>query len=338
MKLTIRGPFYWVDFRDATGKRRRISTGATDEAKAYAKAGSIVQTTMAAPAAAQADARLSLSVALESTYGSHWSRTKSARVMRRVVDLLKRDLAGVKVVDTNTKLLRSLCERWLADGAAPATVNRRMSAVGVTLTRCTEDGDITSKPKMPHYAENNTKERYVTAHEENAMFSYLDKRVALEAIPDDSDWAYISNLAVFLLDTGFRFSEAFKFTLDGDHANLLHGTTKTEKGRRVPLTRRALAAARFLLASGKHAELQAMLDKAAWDWCSYRWGLVTKAAGCPDVTLHILRHTTASRLVQRGVPIYTVSKWLGHSSVKTTERYTKLAPNSLDGALAALEV
>ena len=61
------------------------------------------------------------------------------------------------------------------------------------------------------------------------------------------------------------------------------------------------------------------------------------ACGCPDVTLHILRHTCASRLVQRGVSIYVVSKWLGHSSVKVTERYAKLAPDSLAGALSALE-
>jgi hypothetical protein len=77
--------------------------------------------------------------------------------------------------------------------------------------------------------------------------------------------------------------------------------------------------------------------KQAWEWCSHRWGVVTKAAGWPDVTLHILRHTCASRLVQRGVPIYTVTKWLGHSSVKVTERYAKLAPGNLSQALSALE-
>ena len=55
-----------------------------------------------------------------------------------------------------------------------------------------------------------------------------------------------------------------------------------------------------------------------------------------EVTLHVLRHTCASRLVQRSVPIYTVSKWLGHSSVKVTERYAKLAPESPAMALQAL--
>jgi integrase len=332
MKLSKRGPYYWVDFRSSAGKRHRVSTGETDEGAAYIKAGSIMQAANAAPVAARAVPQLLLSDALESTYGSHWSRMDSATVMRRVVDLLKRELTGITVADANTKTLRAHCERWLADGTAPATVNRRMSAVGVALTRCVEDGDITVRPKLPHYRENNIKERYLSADEERAILAELVQRAA-----GSPEWDYMRNLTTFLLDTGLRFSEAFKFTLDGDHANLLHGTTKTEKGRRVPLTRRALAAAEYLLASDHHETLQAMTSKRAWDWCSYRFGVITKAIGCPDVTLHILRHSCASRLVQRNVPIYTVSKWLGHSSVKVTERYAKLAPDTMSMALCALE-
>jgi integrase len=339
MKLTIRGPFYWVDFRDAGGKRRRISTGETDEAAAYTKAGSIVQTAMVAPAALVADSRLSLRDALEATYAHHWSRMRSASVMRRTVNLLQRELAGVKVADVNTKDLRAHSERWLAAGTAPATVNRRMSAIGVALTRAAEDGDITARPKMPHYAENNTTERYATADEERAIFAYLDKRIAVEATTGGNEWTYMRHLVTFLLDTGFRFGELFKFALDSGHAHLAHGVdvTKTGKGRRVPLTRRALVAAEYLLESDQQKTLQAMTDKQSWDWCSYRFGVTTKTTGCPDITLHILRHTCASRLIQRGVDLYRVSKWLGHSSVKVTERYAHLAPDTLSQALSALE-
>ena len=54
--------------------------------------------------------------------------------------------------------------------------------------------------------------------------------------------------------------------------------------------------------------------------------LIVKPSGLPDFSLHTLRHTFASHLVMRGVSIYKVSQWLGHSSVNTTMIYAHLAP------------
>lgn len=53
-------------------------------------------------------------------------------------------------------------------------------------------------------------------------------------------------------------------------------------------------------------------------------------------SLHTLRHTFASHLVQNGVDLYTVSKLLGHSSVTTTEIYAHLSPNTFITALSKL--
>ncbi len=47
----------------------------------------------------------------------------------------------------------------------------------------------------------------------------------------------------------------------------------------------------------------------------------TKKAGISSVTWHTLRHTFASRLVNRGVDIGTVKELLGHSTVTVTMRY-----------------
>lgn len=51
-----------------------------------------------------------------------------------------------------------------------------------------------------------------------------------------------------------------------------------------------------------------------------------RAAGIPEKGsyCHILRHTFASHAVMDGVPLTTVSKWLGHTTINMTMRYSHL--------------
>jgi integrase len=333
-RLYKRGNMWYLDLRTVSG-RKRIPTGKTSEAEARAEAERIART-LGGPARRGA---LRLHDALEHAYITHWCRTRSAEVMRRVVNLIQRDLGFLKLTEVDTETLRGYCESVISQGTSPATVNRRMSAIGVALRMAVEKKELPSRPKLPKYEEDNLKDRYMTPEEEVAIFGWLAGKAEAEKHDPSGDgcWAYVKAFATFLVDSGFRFSEAFKFTLEDGYADLRNYTTKSGKGRRVPLTARAKAAAQFLLASPIHERLKNEFGKAPWDYVSHRWARATKAVGCPDVTLHILRHTCASRLVQRGIPIYTVSKWLGHSSVKVTERYAKLSPDTLAEARAALE-
>ncbi|MBV1759247.1 MAG: site-specific integrase [Dethiosulfatibacter sp.] len=52
------------------------------------------------------------------------------------------------------------------------------------------------------------------------------------------------------------------------------------------------------------------------------WKRALESAGVPYKKLHALRHTYATRLFEEGASILTVSKLLGHGSIKTTEIYT----------------
>jgi site-specific recombinase XerD len=56
----------------------------------------------------------------------------------------------------------------------------------------------------------------------------------------------------------------------------------------------------------------------------------------PDgTTPHQLRHLAASDLRERGVPVEEIQLLLGHSSISTTMRYTRVTPRALPGATAA---
>ncbi len=55
------------------------------------------------------------------------------------------------------------------------------------------------------------------------------------------------------------------------------------------------------------------------------------------VVFHSLRHTFASWLVQKGTPLYTVAKLMGHSTLEMTQRYSHLAPDTLRQAAMVLD-
>ena len=77
----------------------------------------------------------------------------------------------------------------------------------------------------------------------------------------------------------------------------------------------------------------------------YAWDRARRLAGLADVRLHDLRHSHASFLVNSGRTLYEVQHILGHTQVKTTQRYAHLshetllaATNSVNTALGGVFV
>jgi integrase len=66
--------------------------------------------------------------------------------------------------------------------------------------------------------------------------------------------------------------------------------------------------------------------------------MACKKVGIPSRTVHDVRHTTASILLSRGVPLVYVSKMLGHSSPNITlSQYTHYMPSENRGSINALD-
>jgi integrase len=156
----------------------------------------------------------------------------------------------------------------------------------------------------------------------------------LAVAADDEQWG---PLVALIANTGLRISEALALTwkqVDLDERTLTVRRSKTAAGRRtIPLVDDAVAA---LLAQRSWQRRTRLMVGAGWR----RTGLVFTTAtgtavdphnarraqrrllvkaGLPtDRPFHTMRHSLATRLLRRGVPMPIVSAILGHASIRTT--------------------
>ena len=73
------------------------------------------------------------------------------------------------------------------------------------------------------------------------------------------------------------------------------------------------------------------------DHVSRKFGHYVKDAHLEGFKLHSLRHTFATNLVTAGSDIYTVSRLLGHSDIRTSMIYAKASIDVLKRAVDQLE-
>jgi integrase len=120
-----------------------------------------------------------------------------------------------------------------------------------------------------------------------------------------------------------------------DYTNML-GTPKNGRERHIPMEaglhrtlfdRRQDAGYVFLDADGMPFNHKRLTRRLAH---------VCKKAGLRRIGWHTLRHTFASELVMKGVPLPAVQALMGHSTIAMTMRYTHLAPTTLRAAVDLL--
>lgn len=221
-----------------------------------------------------------------------WRRLMKHRGKRISAVTIKRDLAYLSSVMSEAETWE-----WIAPGSNPVKPyirGRRQKGVMV---------------------EGEARERYLS-HEEEASL--------LAAAPDS-----IRDAIIFAIDTGLRAEEQWALTREDFNwarrrVRVDAKIAKSSKSRWVPLLERSAAIAERLRASNRSEFIFWRYDgeRIEHTWAYRELQRAAGLAGIDDLEWHDLRRTCGCRLLQdHDMPMAKVSKWLGHSSVKVTEKH-----------------
>ena len=263
------------------------------------------------------------------------------------VSLLKNHLLprfGKRYMDEITRqdIVKMHADRK-ASGAAPGSANRLLIMMRYifNLTLKWEVPGIKVNPckGIPLMEENNKRERYLSVEEAQKLYGAVCS----------SENTMLKFIVPMLILTGARKREVLDARWeDFDLARRVWRIpiTKSGKARRVPLSDGALT---LLATMPRKSDCPWAFANPATDkpyvsfFCA--WNTARKKVGLQDVCVHSLRHSHASFLINAGRTLYEVQNILGHTQVKTTQRYAHLshdtlldATNSVNTTLAGIMV
>ena len=262
----------------------------------------------------------------------HWNEreSKSHRQLQRNAELALDYFGEATVVDSiSADRIDAYARHLQESGLCGGTVNRKMSALSKMLTLAVRKGKLQARPHIERKKEYQGRIRFLTAAEERLMLATFDQWGLDEQ----------SEVACVLIDTGLRPSELWRVQArDLDFlGNLIHvWDSKNDKPRSVPMTARV----RDILWRRSDCMTGGSLFPYDNFWFDRAWNRMKTHIGMGDdkeFVPYALRHTCASRLVQRGVALKVVQEWMGHKAIQTTLRYAHLCPTNLQEAVKVLE-
>ena len=208
--------------------------------------------------------------------------------------------------------------------------NTKVGYLKTVLDEMVEDGFIKDVSFPRRLKEKKQKVHYLTADMERELLSWLN---CMQRNREAKD------IIECLIDLGCRVNELLnleKRFVDFDNNQINFNDRKNDNAVAVPMTNRVKSILRRYyrevkdfdkLFSLNYSELNAIWQKARTD---------LRYADKKFYTLHLCRHTCASRLVQRGCQLLLVKDWLGHEDIKTTMIYAHLAPKALHSIVEVL--
>lgn len=170
----------------------------------------------------------------------------------------------------------------------------------------------------------NAKISSIKEMESQRSFMTLEETRRLFATPCPD--AMVRKISLFSVLTGIRYVDIAKLTwsevlyIDNDGYYIIFRQKKTEGAESMPISDEAFA----LL--GKRRGEKELVFKGLNKWDVDRvlpvW--VALSGLRKHITFHCFRHTYATLQITAGTDIFTVSKMLGHRSVKTTQVYARV--------------
>ena len=199
------------------------------------------------------------------------------------------------------------------------------------IFNCAIRWEVTGIDKNPSagidlFQENNKRERYLSPDEAQRLF------VALE----QSESKHLKYIITMLLLTGARKNEVLQARWsDFDLQQRIWSIefNKSGKMRYVPLSDGMLQPLEIIpQVKGNPYLFPNPKTGKPYVQIWHSWDTARKRSGLEDVRIHDLRHSFASFLINNGRSIYEVQKLLGHTQIKTTQRYSHLSQKSLIAA------
>jgi integrase len=272
-----------------------------------------------------------LGEAYDRTVATRWTGKKSADTAIINADIVVAFFKRSRKLSTiDTDAIDGFVAHLIFKGNSDGTINRKLSALSTMMTVAHDRKKLDSKPKMPWRKESKGRIRFLTDEEETVAFKLLRQWDKLDEV----------DACEVLIDTGIRVGELNNMEpRDINHQRTAVSVweNKSSLPRTVPLTSRAYSILkRRCITQHNQKKLFPYHDQ----WLRHTWDRVRDTMGLTEddqFVIHALRHTFASRLVQRNTPLQVVQQLLGHKDIKQTMRYAHLCPANLEGAVALLE-
>ncbi|MEI7474724.1 MAG: site-specific integrase [bacterium] len=206
-----------------------------------------------------------------------------------------------------------------------ATVNRYVAAFSKMCNLCISNKMIENNTclHVTKLKEKNTTIRFLTKKEEQSLFEQIQG-------------TYLYSIVLCALHTGMRRGEILNLkwqNITGGYIELLE--TKSGKARKIPISNKLQEELDKLdkiseyvftnpATKTKYMEIKKGFNKAVKD------------ANIKKFRFHDLRHTAATRLVEKGIDLVVVQELLGHSQISTTMRYAHPVPERKQVAINIL--